>query len=100
MPTIKASDSHVACFDSINWARQLWARFRYNIVANTSNDTAINMLSGKRNISNGKLPRHISAAADNAAAPPAVQMANNVRDLFLETNIAITGIKGNLIFWE
>jgi hypothetical protein len=56
------------------------------------------MLSGKLNMSSGKLPKQSSVTTDNTMPQPAMKTADMERGLFIDVNIAITGDKGSLIF--
>jgi hypothetical protein len=95
---IRASDNHVAWRESMNLAKRLPARLRYRTDISTSHNATTRMLSGKRNMSKGKLPRHSSATTDSTATPPAMNTADMERELFIDVNIAITGDKVSLIF--
>jgi hypothetical protein len=93
-----ARDSHVASRESINRELALLALSRYITVISIIHNAKTKMLRGKQNRSTGKLPKHNCATIDNVANPTNMQPL--VNDFLYDANIAITGVKGNLIFWN
>lgn len=94
--TIMARDSHVAPRESINREQALLPLSRYIIVISIIHNAKTKMLRGKQNRSTGKLPKHNCATIDNVANPTNMQPL--VNGFLYDANIAITGVKGNLIF--
>ena len=96
MTAIRASVSHVAPRESINRAKALPLLLRYCMEIAASHSASSTTLSGKRNMSKGKLPMHTSATTDNTPTAPTAQALGR-SDFMLVCDVAITSDKGSLI---
>ena len=96
--TTMASDAHVPMLESINWAQALVVRSRYSIVSIATHNTTTKMLSGKRKMPTGKLPKLISMRKDNKTIAPKIQTFFGGINLLYVVSSFITAIKVALFF--